>query len=49
MMFDKQRRVATMVEMHCETDFVANTKQFMKFTDIILKTIHLSNEHSVIK
>lgn len=29
-----------MIELHCETDFVAKTAQFMKGVEVILKSIH---------
>lgn len=37
---DKANNTLTIVEMHCETDFVAKTDQFIKGVDAVLNTIH---------
>ena len=38
--YDKQGGKVTMIEMHCETDFVARTEQFRRGVEAILNSLH---------
>jgi len=40
MKFDKEARLVTMVEMTCETDFVAKTDKFQQGVEAVLNTLH---------
>lgn len=40
MKFDKEARLVTMVEMTCETDFVAKTDNFHQGVEAVLNTLH---------
>jgi len=40
MRLDKQARLVTMIEMTCETDFVAKTDKFMQGVEAVLETLH---------
>jgi elongation factor Ts len=41
---DEQNNKATMVQLLCETDFVAKTPQFVHAVESVLTTFHNSNE-----
>ncbi|CDW84465.1 elongation factor ts [Stylonychia lemnae] len=40
MRLDRQSRLLTMVELHCETDFVAKTEKFKEGLDRVIETLH---------
>ena len=40
MRLDKKNNLLTMVELHCETDFVAKTEKFKEGLDRIVETLH---------
>jgi elongation factor Ts len=40
MRLDKQNKLLTMVELHCETDFVAKTDKFKEGLDRLVETLH---------
>lgn len=40
MKLDKSKHLVTMVEMTCETDFVAKTDKFIQGVEGVLETIH---------
>ena len=40
LMLSKQARLVTMIELHCETDFVAKTDKFKQGLSVILETFH---------
>lgn len=44
--FNKQKEIATMVEVNCETDFVARNKSFHSFVDVITSSCldHAKNQ-----
>ncbi len=41
MKFDAKNHLVTMIELHCETDFVAKTDKFKHGLERILETLHL--------
>ena len=41
--YDKEASKITMIEMHCETDFVARTDQFKRGVEVILNSLHNDN------
>lgn len=43
MKFDKKNNFITMVELHCETDFVAKTDKFREGLERIVETLHKEN------
>jgi elongation factor Ts len=40
MKFDKQRHFITLIELHCETDFVAKTDKFRQGLERLIDTFH---------
>lgn len=40
MKFDKQSKLLTMIELHCETDFVAKTDKFKEGVERLVETFH---------
>lgn len=40
MKLDKQTKLLTMIELHCETDFVAKTDKFKEGLERVIETIH---------
>lgn len=48
-MHDKQNHKVTMIEMNCQTDFVANTEQFKIRLQGVLSTLHSQNDLVVSK
>ncbi len=40
MRLDKAARLVTMIEMTCETDFVAKTDKFIQGVEMVLDTLH---------
>jgi translation elongation factor EF-Ts len=46
---DDAKESITMIEFHCETDFVAKTDQFKKSFNIILQSIHQQDSISNVR
>lgn len=40
MKLDKQSKLLTMIELHCETDFVAKTDKFKEGLERLVETLH---------